>query len=618
MQDWSPHPPHRTTAPDPDDGLAPSLRTLRSMDDYRFEQFVADLWEEMGYRTTVRPQSRDGGIDVLARKRGPGGATEAIQAKRYEESTTVGGPDIQQYFAMKYQVGADTGRIVTTGLFTTPAEDRAAELGVGLVDGPDLVRLVERHASVEFYHTYREELGVDPDAIATLLSERESRTLRERARQEVAQRRGAVEVRLGTALRAAGQGLRAARTTVRRAGTRLRGYEPVLHPTREERDDCEEAANTPWGSALEAAGTAVAERGFDRREAPVVRWRLPIRSIVPLTGVSPSVRSRRSVADRGVAVAAAVAGVVALLAAVAGTRTAGGFGVGAPAAFPLSLPIAGAGLAGIVLGTGLYSSSLAELPRIAYAAPVLAGVAVGTGPSATYPPSVAWGLVVGGCFGFVAHTALVRRRWSTPTWTLDGTSVTYTPVFEPTTVYGLTGSVVVAAALVAGGLGVTPQSSGTAGRVAAAVVACGVCAVLVDAAIRVVRGGAVGTAAGGILLGYAVLGGHLAGIVPSRAVVSSDVAVLLALGAGVAVTLAVTGGRGRVLRQSLLVVFGGAAALAATAYVVARLTGFPQTRAVLDLEVVGRLAVAGSIVLYLAVLAIERRAIAQVSSRAPE
>jgi hypothetical protein len=91
MQNWSPR--HHVPSADAErsDDLAPSLRTLRSMDDYRFERFVADLRAEMGDRTTVRRASGDGGIDVLARKRGPGGATEAIQAKRYEESTTVGG-----------------------------------------------------------------------------------------------------------------------------------------------------------------------------------------------------------------------------------------------------------------------------------------------------------------------------------------------------------------------------------------------------------------------------------------------------------------------------------------------------------------------------------------------
>ena len=577
------------------------------MDDYRFEEFVADLWEEMGYRTTVRQQSGDGGIDVLARKRGPGGATEAIQAKRYEESTTVGGPDIQQYFAMKYQEGADEGLIVTTGRFTNPAEDRAAELGVGLVDGHDLVRLIDRYASVEFCHRYRDELDIDEDAIAARLVDRESRSLREHACRTVTGTRSAAEVGLGTTLQAVGRRLRNARTTLRRAGTRLRGYEPVLQSTQ---DDDEEASDSTLGAALEATGTAVAERGFDRRETPVIGWRLPVRSIVPLTGVSPSVRVGRSSADRGIAIAVGVVGLVALLAAVDGVWVESGV---ASLVSHVYLPAAGAGLVGIVLATGAYSSSLVGTARVAYAAPAAAAIAVRPG-SAGYPPSIGWGLVVGGCLGFAVHTAVVRRRRSSPTWTIDYAPVRYTPVFEPTTVYGLTGGVVVAVVLVADGVGIP----GSSGWVAAAAVACGVCAVVVDAAVRVVRGGVVGTAAGVILLGYVGLGGHLAGVVPPRTVVSSDVAVLLALGAGVAVTASITRARNRVLRRSMLLVGGGSATLATTAYVVARVTGLPQTQAVLYPKVFGALAVAGSIAFYSAVLAIERRAIAAVASRGAE
>lgn len=602
MQNWLP----RTHVPSVDaehgDRLAPSLHTLRSMDDYRFERFVADLWAEMGYRTTVRRASRDGGIDVLARKRGPGGATEAIQAKRYEESTTVGGPDIQQYFAMKYQVGADEGRIVTTGGFTRPAEDRAAELGVGLVDGPDLIRLIERHASVEFRHRYRSELGIDDDAIAARLAERDSRSLAERARRTATRRIGGVEIRVGAAARATGRRLRTARTTLRRAGTRLRGYEPALWA--DETDDGDEDgddADGPLGSELEAAGARVVARGVGRREAPTVGWRLPARSIVPLTGVSPSVLARRAVADRRAGVAVAVVGLIAVLAGVVGPE-AGIDRSASVAAAAAYLPTAGAAVVGILAATGLYSSSAVGVSRIAYAAPVVVAVAV----RPAVPPPIGWGLVAAGCLGFVAHTAAVRRR-GTPTWTLDAASVSYTPVFEPTTVYGLAGSVAVAAVLAAEAVGVT---AGASGRATAAVVVCGVCAVVVDAAGRVVRGGVIGTAAGGVLVGYGLLAGSLGGVLPSRVAVGSDVATLVALGAVVAVTVSVTGGRDRVLRRSLFVAVGGSAVLAATAYVVARVAGVPQTRAILHPEVGGVVGVAWSVVVSLVLLAIERRVIA--------
>ncbi|MFC7233462.1 restriction endonuclease [Saliphagus sp. GCM10025308] len=63
---------------------------LQEMDDYAFEHFVADLWTRMGYETSVTSASQDAGVDVLAKDPASGGIL-VIQAKRYSQSTTVGG-----------------------------------------------------------------------------------------------------------------------------------------------------------------------------------------------------------------------------------------------------------------------------------------------------------------------------------------------------------------------------------------------------------------------------------------------------------------------------------------------------------------------------------------------
>ncbi|WP_323190445.1 restriction endonuclease [Halostella sp. PRR32] len=114
------------------------------MDEYEFEHFVADLWREMGWKTEVSQASVDAGIDVIATKDTPYHQKKVIQAKRYADSTTVGGPDIQQYASLKQQVqNADSVVIVTTSSFTNSAESRADDLNVKLVDGDDLVGMVE-------------------------------------------------------------------------------------------------------------------------------------------------------------------------------------------------------------------------------------------------------------------------------------------------------------------------------------------------------------------------------------------------------------------------------------------------------------------------------------------
>lgn len=116
---------------------------LQRMDNYDFEHFVADLWEKQGWDTEVEQQSGDAGVDVRATKTTPYPQKQLIQAKRYKSSTTVGGPDIQQYASLRHQEeGVDAAVIVTTSSFTRSAKERARDLNVKLVDGDKLVSMV--------------------------------------------------------------------------------------------------------------------------------------------------------------------------------------------------------------------------------------------------------------------------------------------------------------------------------------------------------------------------------------------------------------------------------------------------------------------------------------------
>lgn len=127
------------------ENLSPSALAsrLQGMDNYEFEQFVGDLWTQMGWETEVSQASVDAGVDVIATKETPYRQKKVIQAKRYSENTTVGGPDIQQYASLKTQVeGADSVVIVTTSSFTPAAEERANELNVKLVDEITLTTMV--------------------------------------------------------------------------------------------------------------------------------------------------------------------------------------------------------------------------------------------------------------------------------------------------------------------------------------------------------------------------------------------------------------------------------------------------------------------------------------------
>ena len=121
-------------------------RYLQQMDPERFEHFVADFWERLGWRTRVVGEPGDRGIDVIATATTDEGGPQKqlIQAKRYGPNTTVGSPEVQQYASLRLQADdVDQVTIVTTGGFSRQAEDMAPDLDVILVDGEELLGLIE-------------------------------------------------------------------------------------------------------------------------------------------------------------------------------------------------------------------------------------------------------------------------------------------------------------------------------------------------------------------------------------------------------------------------------------------------------------------------------------------
>jgi len=120
------------------------LDRLQGMDEIEFEYFVADLWQELGWSTRVTQASSDAGIDVIAEKSKPYSQKQLIQVKRYSPGNTVSSSDVQQYAALKQQKdGVDASVIVTTSTFSRDAETRGEELNVKLVDGEQLLEIID-------------------------------------------------------------------------------------------------------------------------------------------------------------------------------------------------------------------------------------------------------------------------------------------------------------------------------------------------------------------------------------------------------------------------------------------------------------------------------------------
>jgi hypothetical protein len=131
------------------------LSKLRQMDGGKFESLIADVWEERGWKTTETPDSRDRGIDVIAKQSTPFKQKQLIQAKRWAEGNKISSRDVQQYDSLRRQESdVDAVVIVTTSSFTSQAEQIANELNVKPIDGRNLCDMIISLDSQRFLSDY--------------------------------------------------------------------------------------------------------------------------------------------------------------------------------------------------------------------------------------------------------------------------------------------------------------------------------------------------------------------------------------------------------------------------------------------------------------------------------
>lgn len=104
-----------------------------------FEDFCADMFRQLGYMAEVTPPSRDGGYDILLKDRN--GAASIAECKCYARNHHVGRPIVQKLHGANATVGAQGMMVITTSSFSQGAIDYAAQAGVQLIDGDQLVTL---------------------------------------------------------------------------------------------------------------------------------------------------------------------------------------------------------------------------------------------------------------------------------------------------------------------------------------------------------------------------------------------------------------------------------------------------------------------------------------------
>jgi len=148
----------------PDELIASGVKSIRDnlvseiLDQIRigtpffFEKLVVNLFVKMGYggaqqgSAWVTGRSGDGGIDGVIHEDKLGLDVIYIQAKRWKEGNTVGGPDMQQFVGALATRKAKKGIFVTASEFTKAAREVVGQLGheprVVLIDGVMLANLM--------------------------------------------------------------------------------------------------------------------------------------------------------------------------------------------------------------------------------------------------------------------------------------------------------------------------------------------------------------------------------------------------------------------------------------------------------------------------------------------
>lgn len=117
-----------------------SLESLRATSWKDFEYLVAEAFRRQGYQIDYSLRGgADGGFDLILKR---DGRKALVQCKQWK-TWSVGAPVIREMFGLMTAEKADEAIIVTTGGFTRDAKDFASGKPIRLIDGPQLLVLVQ-------------------------------------------------------------------------------------------------------------------------------------------------------------------------------------------------------------------------------------------------------------------------------------------------------------------------------------------------------------------------------------------------------------------------------------------------------------------------------------------
>lgn len=116
------------------------IESLASMDPFKFESFIIDIFNRIGWEAQGTKKVADEGIDGILKD--PKGERWLIQCKRY--SKDIGPGTVRDFIGTLASNKVDNGMIITTSGFTSGACSAAikSEKYIKLVDKNELIKLV--------------------------------------------------------------------------------------------------------------------------------------------------------------------------------------------------------------------------------------------------------------------------------------------------------------------------------------------------------------------------------------------------------------------------------------------------------------------------------------------
>jgi restriction system protein len=110
----------------------------RSLRDIAFEDFLRDVFEELGYSVEGTKTTGDQGVDLIVTGRSE---RLAVQAKGYKDS--VGNSAVQEAYAGMKFYNCRSCAVITNSKFTSGARELARRVNCLLIDGVDMKDLID-------------------------------------------------------------------------------------------------------------------------------------------------------------------------------------------------------------------------------------------------------------------------------------------------------------------------------------------------------------------------------------------------------------------------------------------------------------------------------------------